>query len=621
MRLRASIACIGAALVGLAVAGVAGADPAAPLPECPAAVPPSALAPGQLAIGFTVRSGETVEPFDVEILGVLEDGIAPGRDLIVVDTSGPVIDAGGGGISAGMSGSPVYTTSGELIGAVAYGFSEGPSSIGGVTPATDMLDVFGEPAATTPRTDSPSIALGHRLRARIGAEQGVETAAVPDQMSWLKVPLSISGGLFAERRTMLQRAIDKEGLPLLVTRGSSASAEPTSPSATVEPGDAFAAALSYGDVTDAAIGTATYVCDGKVVAFGHPFFFNGQTTLGASRASVLAIVDDPTFPPFKLAAVGDPVGIVDRDRLSAIRGLLGEPIPTVPVIQDTTALDSGRTRFGAETDVVDSGGTAAELLPFTVATHAFTNIDSTFDQIGAGSARISFAVEGIRTDSGRHWELHRANRWTSRGDISFESVLELIGFLRQLEGQRLAPIDLGAIHIDVSVQEAVREYRVGKVRWSVGGGPFRHLRRAHVRPGEALAAKVPLAPTEGGARREVEMRFRAPERKGVGQITVSGGGQAGSQDDLLCLLFGECARTRAHSFAGLLHRLRSTPRNDELVGEARVRHSTQERSAKLDRVVHGRESLIVIVGKPSGHRPHHHPGGVPVPGVTAPPAP
>lgn len=123
-----------ASIAALAAAQAASAaPPTVPLPDCATPVGPDELSVGQQAVGFTVRQGETVEEFDATILGVEENGLAPGRDLIVIAAEGPVIDEGG--ISAGMSGSPVYTAGGELIGAIGYSFSLGRSAVGGVTPA------------------------------------------------------------------------------------------------------------------------------------------------------------------------------------------------------------------------------------------------------------------------------------------------------------------------------------------------------------------------------------------------------------------------------------------------------------------------------------------------------
>ena len=52
-------------------------------------------------------------------------------------------------------------------------------------------------------------------------------------------------------------------------------AAPAAPSAVVDPdsmvaGGNMAAAMSYGDITQGGVGTATSVCDGRVVGFGHP---------------------------------------------------------------------------------------------------------------------------------------------------------------------------------------------------------------------------------------------------------------------------------------------------------------------------------------------------------------
>ena len=171
MKRRRSLRCLFAApLVAALLSGcpAEAAPPVPPLPECALPVTPETLNPGQAAIGFTVREGEQVEQFNVTILGVDRGALGPGKDLIVVNTKGPVIDEGGGGISAGMSGSPVYTEDGKLVGAIAYGFSVGPSWIGGVTPAPDMLRVFAEGAAAAAEQGSAAARLAPGTALRCG---------------------------------------------------------------------------------------------------------------------------------------------------------------------------------------------------------------------------------------------------------------------------------------------------------------------------------------------------------------------------------------------------------------------------------------------------------------------
>lgn len=601
------------ALAGVIAAGAlappaSAAPPTVPLPECATPVTLGELSIGQPAIGFTVRQGETVEEFDVTILGVEENGLGPGRDLIVVTTDGPVIDEGG--ISAGMSGSPVYTTDGELIGAIGYSFSFGSSPVGGVTPAPDMLRVLSEPEAAA-AAEADAVVLEGALRRRARAA-GTSRAALSQGLRRLPLPLAVSG-LMPHRAAALGRAAERRGLPFVLTGGGGSSLSAPialgsiEPSATLEPGDSFAAALSYGDVDISAIGTTTYVCDDRALAFGHPFLFSGRTVVGASRAFVFSIVND-TFVPFKLAQPTDPVGVVDRDRLAGIRARVGEQIPTVPVTQTTRAPDTGAVRAGARTEIVRSPGDAGFLLPDVAVTHAFSNIDVTYDQLGAGSSLVTWTVRGKRQPSGRPWQLQRTNRFSSSWDIAFMSVLELWDDLITLMFQRAATVDIDSIDIDVTVNEAIRQYRVAAVKWATRGKRFKETRSLRARPREPIRARVLLRDTRNGGARRVKMKFRAPKRPGSGTITVSGGG--GFFDDdffffddeldfFLCAAARRCeGRTpKANGFDELLGRLRKRPRNDDLVGQMRFNKNRKTVVRRTDRVVSGFKSVRVSVSR------------------------
>lgn len=598
---RPAIAVISAAAaIALAAVPASAAPPPIPLPDCPVAVDTDELSQDQPAVGYTVRRGEVVETFDVTILDVMEGGVAPGRDLVIVEASGPVIEEGGadgGGISAGMSGSPIYTLDGELVGAIAFGFSAAPSPIGGVTPAKDMLSLFEEGAgAMAPIARADRITLDRKARTAVRGE-GASRRQVSGGLSRLPLPLTVSGGLAAQRVAMLQRAAERRGLPFTVTGGASAAS--VTPTGTLAGGDALAAMLSFGDATFAATGTTTYVCDGELLGFGHPFLFGGPTLLAASRAKVFAIVDDDTFGPYKLAAPTEPVGTIDLDRLAGIRGQAGAEIPAFPVLQDTTALDTGRTRLGGRTDVVQSEGPATGFLPDLVFTHALSNIDSTFDQISAGSAFMSWTVRGVDEDSGEHFALTRSNRFTSRFDIAIESIDELYVALATLEGQNLTPVGYTEVDIDVSLERTVRQWLVGTVRWGVGNGPLRNVRRLRVKPRQRIRARVPLTASDDALRRTVRLTFRAPRKRRNGEITISGGGGNGGGgfiEELFCALFGECPEgAEAKTFAELLDGIESRPRNDDLLGRARFGRRSTRTTRRQDRVVRGRDSVRIVM--------------------------
>src|SRR5258705_6284526 len=103
----------------------------------PATLPFSEVRSGMKGIGKTVFHGETIETFDVEVVGLLPN-IGPGQDLILGRcTGGPL---GQTGILAGMSGSPV-TIDGRLVGAVAYSWGFAKEAIAGITPIEEMLAV------------------------------------------------------------------------------------------------------------------------------------------------------------------------------------------------------------------------------------------------------------------------------------------------------------------------------------------------------------------------------------------------------------------------------------------------------------------------------------------------
>ncbi|MGB4637848.1 MAG: SpoIVB peptidase S55 domain-containing protein, partial [Limnochordia bacterium] len=68
--------------------------------------PPEEVRPGLRGIGKTVFSGNAIETFDVEVLGIIPQS-PPVSSYIMVKVSGEAIERYGG-IARGMSGSPVY---------------------------------------------------------------------------------------------------------------------------------------------------------------------------------------------------------------------------------------------------------------------------------------------------------------------------------------------------------------------------------------------------------------------------------------------------------------------------------------------------------------------------------
>jgi hypothetical protein len=596
-------------LIAIAAAPAAAAPPSPPLPQCAQTVSPDQLNVGQKVIGYTVTHGTTVEKFDATILGIMRGGVDPGRDLIIVRASGAPI-AQAGGIWFGMSGSPVYTLGGKLIGAVSYGFSS-TSTIAGLTPAPDMTALLGSGAsalagpAPGAAPEPRHVPLSPAIRARVSRRPGAPERTDAGSMSQLEVPLSISG-LAPQRRDFLRRQAMKDHLPFFIPAvgGSSVPGKGLS-SAPMHPGDSFAAASSYGDITTAGVGTTSYVCGGQAIAFGHPFFFTGPATLGAGGATALGIVEDPVFGPFKLANVTDPIGVVQQDRLPGLQAELGVAPPLVPVTQDTKSLDTGLERTG-ETDVVRAPAPKPRLgLPFIATTHAFSNIDSVFDQISGGSSRISWTIRGTREPSGKHWSVTRSNRWVSNRDISFASVSELFNTLETLDHQKLARIQFSGVHIDVEVRQATRELKLHKVLWSTDGNRYRPASRLRVRPGQRLFAKVRMHGIGGTRSRTAKLKLRVPGGARGNALVFVGAENLGGGIGLGCLLSGHCrGSAKAKTFDGLIKKLESAPRNNDLVATIASKQGSSSAIKHEPEVVTGHKFLLLKIG--GGHHRRRH---------------
>src|SRR5579863_10642159 len=98
----------------------------------PEIFPLSQIQPGMKGEAYTIFAGDQVEKFDMVVIGVMPNFLAPKEDIILVQLQGPKVEHTG--VVAGMSGSPVYFD-GKLAGALSLklgAFAKEP--LAGVTP-------------------------------------------------------------------------------------------------------------------------------------------------------------------------------------------------------------------------------------------------------------------------------------------------------------------------------------------------------------------------------------------------------------------------------------------------------------------------------------------------------
>ncbi|MFP5282239.1 MAG: SpoIVB peptidase S55 domain-containing protein [Actinomycetes bacterium] len=569
--------------------------------ECPAIMPLSAVQEGMTGQGLTVVRGATPQPFNVEVLGILDDGIGAGRDMIVIEasdvTDGHVIDQGGG-IWAGMSGSPVYVD-GQLLGAVSYGFTASPSPIGGLTPAADMAKLLTPSDAKKQSASAQgraTVTLSPQMRQQIDARA---TQAAPTSLQRLPLPLAVSG-LGSTRLARFQSEATAAGLPVIAHAGGGRAApSATAPMARPEAGGNFAAALSYGDLTAAGMGTTTAVCGTQALAWGHPFTFGGPATYGANHGSSLAIVKDETFGAFKLGNITEPFGVVDQDRLAALHAKLGVTPTTTPISVRIRNLNPPRSRTGV-TQVVDPQYLAG-ITPFAV----LTNYDSTFDEIGDGRATSAWTIQGTRR-GGKAFSVSRGNRWASRFDVAVDPAFDLGLAVDAIVNNEFEAVKVQQITFDSLVSTAYGQLSLADLAVSVNGGKFTKPSVLRVKPGAKLRLRATLRPYQSGSTSTALLNLTVPKnaRGKSGSLSVTGGlslaGGGGEEEEEGCLFTPSGCGSQAQSLDGVIKGLLSAPRNDDVVASLALESeegavSTTTAKNRQSSVVSGARSIAVVV--------------------------
>lgn len=494
---------------GLGLAAVSGvtttARAADPAGDCATPFPVADLSDGQAVTGLTVTHGTTPEEFTGEVLGVLDDGIAPGIDMIMVRLTSPEIDRVG--IWQGMSGSPVYAEDGRLIGAVAYGLAAGASPVAGVTPFADMDDYLGTPPATRVGVD--------RGEARVIAAHGdVSAADAGDGFRQLPAPLGVAG-LGARQLTLASEHAGKRTyVPRSAYAVGRASGDAAGPD-TVVAGGNLAASLAYGDITTAAIGTATSVCGDRVVGFGHPVQRFGETTLTLHPADAIYIQED-LFAGFKLANLGAPAGTITQDRGTGITGVLG-PLPDTADVTASLTYD-GRSRSGTSHVSVQT----ADALASTTFYQFLANHDRVVDGMVDGSEVAGWTITGTGPD-GAPFELSSTDRYVSEWDLSYEVGFALGDIVYALAG--IPGVTVTSVTTDTTVTDDATAYRISALERKVRGEWTKVDRRAEipVRAGSTLALRAVI--TGGGDTTTLPISVKVPRRMAgeAGMIEVVGG--------------------------------------------------------------------------------------------------
>ncbi|MFN8077690.1 MAG: hypothetical protein U0Q15_20030 [Kineosporiaceae bacterium] len=521
--------------------------------DCPAAFPIASAVDGVKGIGWTVSKGTTPERFDATVLGVMKDGIGPGFDVILAEVSSPALTRAGG-VWAGMSGSPVYSSDGRLIGAVAYTFTFGSSMIAGLTPGETMLPLTGSSVAPKAKAAvSPKAVIKFDAAAtqRL-ARAGVSPAAASGGLRRLDMPMWVPG----TQNRFTQHFVDdlkKQGIDARTGSGTSSA---SGVSSEIHAGGNFGAAVSTGAVTLAGIGTTTAVCNGRAVAFGHPFLGQGPVNFAATSADAVTVMPDALGSAFKAANVGSVVGTLDRDSYTGIAAQLGTmPSTNIPIV--TTITDASGKNVKSTSTAHDTSF-AGRVLGFQTYYGLAKAMGG--DQV-PGSAAVNLAITGKRAD-GRTFTFTRGDKLSAApggwglGEPVANSLWDTVSLFTS---QGLEDITITKITATVKVSPTPVGYSFAGISYQKGATWTRLVdsRTTKVKPGP-LALRIGLTPVKGSTSTAttVDTAITVPETFAgdLADLTVTGGATSLYDVDL----------SSAKTFDELLKLLSKLPKSNSI---------------------------------------------------------
>ncbi len=454
---------------------------------------------GQRGIGKTVFSGNKIEEFQVEVLGVLEN-LGPKQSVILVRLSGgPLANTG---VIQGMSGSPVYIN-GRLLGAVALGFSFSKEPIAGIRPIEEMLAV-GEPAAKAPA--QPRASATPRRDVPLGG--GIESMAT--SLMEIATPVSFSG-FTSSALERFAPELKKLGLEPRqgVSSGGRLPSKLGNPGA-LRAGDMIAVELLSGDLSIGAEGTVTEVDGNRIYAFGHRFLSVGNTELPFARAEVLALLPNLSSS-FKISSPLQWMGTITQDRSTAIYGELGRKAETVPIA--ITVKDGHRAPLSYRMQMVND----RVLSPFIVQMAVFSALDATERTLGLASYTVRGAIEfqnGLPP-------LKLDNTYAGDFNVPLQASSGVASPLAYIMGAGFDSLKMKSITLTMEASERKRLLQIDQITAS----------RKEARPGEPLDLTVTFT-GENGVEVEKTVRYVLPigAPAGTWNFTVTDGSYSNTLD-------------------------------------------------------------------------------------------
>ncbi len=517
--------------IGLTLVGTSWAQSGAALPPLPpketVVFPLSEVKRGLRGVAYTVFEGVNPEPMEVEILGLLNNALGAGQDMILARLHGTKPEYTG--VVAGMSGSPVYID-GRLVGALSFRigqFSKEP--IAGITPIERMLELrdggaggsrlaqLGE-LSTLRQTGDPSAVSVDMTRLSVGGgssengEVASRSGIGPQLLTPIETPL-VFGGFSQEAVDRFGDRFKALGLAPVAGLGGSNGTEKQPES--LMPGSAVSAILVRGDLSMAGTCTVTYMDATHLLACGHPITQFGSVSMPMTKATVLATLPSP-LNAFKIINTTETVGAFTEDRTSAIMGRFGQQARMIPV---TVAMTGGETHAKDRTmhfEVLDN----RELTPSAMLVSIFQSLQ----QNNTAQADASYRLSGELTIQGQ--PAVRLDGIMAPNESNPAAINTAL-----FVGERFGRIYANAEEQPIVQALNLKVESIGPRRTAVLEQA--RLSRKEVRAGEALSVEITLDPFQAAATvLRIPVVIPAGTPPGDVRVAVSDGSTADRLTDL-----------------------------------------------------------------------------------------
>ncbi|MEA3454197.1 MAG: SpoIVB peptidase S55 domain-containing protein [Candidatus Caldatribacteriota bacterium] len=516
----------------------------------------SEISPGMKGIGKTVFHGTQIETFQVDIIDIVK-GEGDINHFILANLSGDKIEEGGG-ISAGMSGSPIYIDD-RLIGAISYAWEMSEHNLCLITPIQEMLEILNLPyennqtALQEYKIDNSLCFIEEKINKiivkNIVKNNSFQELAGREEIIFYPVdsPVIISG-IKGRSLDRLSNSLKKINLkPIQGVYGIEKidfQDIGESPSNIIEAGSAIGVQLTRGDVNITSIGTVTYREGNKILALGHPFLKKGKVSFLLS-----AIYVYHSFPnivmPFKLGSPLNLVGKVVQDREAGILAILNSYPRIIPLKIQVTDINSGLSYQMGVQMINDY-----DLLEPLVSNITVQAIDNALDRIGAGTAQIDIEIKGKKEGQ----ELFRKNMYYSSDDIAVQAISEMPEIIDLIVNNYFEIVDLTAINIDIKIDN---KKKIGRVEEVV-------LEDSSIKPGDHIKAKIKIRPFRGELiEKTLTIQIPSDTPPGEALLMVNGGGELDNQQEE----FVNSSKGDCKSLEEIFKDISDRPRGNQIIGE------------------------------------------------------